>query len=321
MYRYCVCGFLALAAASTAAFAQTGYPSRPVRIVVPFSTGTAADIVARQLASRLAEAWGQGVVVDNQGGAGGVIGAQTVAKATPDGHTLLMMGINNVINPSLYKDIGYDTLRDLRPIVRVAVAPLAIVAHPSFPASTIPELINLAKAKPKSIIYGSGGNGSVTHLAVELLKSKAAVDIVHVPYKGIAQMMSDILGNQIPLGCPAAASALPQVRAGKLKALAITTAKRTSAAPEIPTVQEAGIPDFDVAAWNGLLAPAKTADDIVNRVHNDTVKIAQSKAFVDQLAPQVLEVDLMNPATFRNYIAAELAKWSKLVKESGAKLD
>lgn len=310
----------AIAAAPAAATAQT-YPGKPVRIIVPFSSGTAADIVARQLGSRLAQVWGQGVVIQNLGGAGGVIGAANVAKAAPDGYTLLMMGINHAINPSLYKDMPYDTLRDLKPIVRVALAPLAIVAHPSFPASSIPELITLAKARPKAILYGSGGNGSVTHLALELLKAKAGIDMTHVPYKGIAQMMNDILGNQIPLACPAAATALPQVKAGKLKALAITSAKRSSVFPEVPTVTEAGIHDFDVSAWNGLLAPSPTPDELVAKIHADAVKVAQSREFVEQLQPQALEVDLLNPAAFRAFLAAELAKWSKLVKDSGAKLD
>ena len=310
----------ALAAAGSLALAQT-FPVRPVRIVVPFSPGTAADIVARQLGTRAAEMWGQGVVIENQGGAGGVIGAATVAKAAPDGYTLLMVGINHAINPSLYKDIPYDTIRDFKPIARVALAPLAIVAHPSFPASTITELIAHAKARPTAIIYGSGGNGSVTHLSFELLKAKAGIDMTHVPYKGIAQMMTDVLGNQIPLASPAAATAVPQVKAGKLKALAITSAKRSSVLPDVPTVAEAGIRDYDVSAWNGLLAPARTPDELVTKIHADVVKIAQARDFVESLQKQAMEVDLLGPAEFRAFLAAELDKWSKLVKDSGAKLD
>ena len=310
----------ALAAAGSLALAQT-FPVRPVRIVVPFSPGTAADIVARQLGTRAAEMWGQGVVIENQGGAGGVIGAATVAKAAPDGYTLLMVGINHAINPSLYKDIPYDTIRDFKPIARVALAPLAIVAHPSFPANTIPELIAHAKARPKAIIYGSGGNGSVTHLSLELLKAKAGIDMTHVPYKGIAQMMTDVLGNQIPLASPAAATAVPQVKAGKLKALAITSAKRSSVLPDVPTVAEAGIRDYDVSAWNGLLAPARTPDELVTKIHADVVKIAQARDFIESLQKQAMEVDLLGPAEFRAFLAAELDKWSKLVKDSGAKLD
>ena len=310
----------AIAAGPLAATAQT-FPNKPVRIIVPFSPATAADIVTRQLGARLAEIWGQGMVIENQGGAGGVIGAANVAKAAPDGYTLVMFGINHAINPSLYPDIPFDTLRDFKPIVRVALAPLVIVAHPAFPASTVPELVALAKVRPQPIQYGSGGNGSITHLALELIKAKTGIGMTHIPYKGVAQMMSDVLGNQIPLGCPAVATALGQIKAGKLKALAITSAKRSSVLPEVPTVAETGIPDYDVSAWNGLLAPARTADEIVAKIHADVTKVAQSKEFVEQLQPQALEVDLLRPAEFRAFLAVELAKWSKLVKDSGAKLD
>jgi len=297
------------------------WPTRPVRIVVPFSPGTAADIVARQLGQRLAEMWCQGVVIENQAGAGGNIGAGTVAKAAPDGYTLVMMGINHVINPSLYKEVPYDAIKDFKPIARVAVAPLAIVANPKFPASSIPELVALAKAHPKDITYGSGGNGSVTHLAWELLKSQTGIQMTHVPYKSIAPMITDILGNQIPLGAPAAASAQPHVKAGTLKILAITSAKRSSVFPDVPTVAEAGIAGYDVSAWNGLLAPARTPDAIVDKIYADVVKVARSKDFGDQLKGQVMDVELLGPAEFHAFLVAELDKWSKLVRESGAKLD
>ena len=310
----------AIAAVPPVATAQT-YPNKPVRIIVPFSPATAADIVTRQLGVKLAEAWGQGIVVENQGGAGGVIGAANVARAAPDGYTLVMFGINHAINPSLYKDIAYDTLRDFRPIVRVALAPLAIVAHPAFPASSIAELVALAKTRPQPVQYGSGGNGSITHLALELLKARTGINMTHVPYKGVAQMVSDVLGNQIPLACPAVATVLGQIKAGRLKALAITSAKRSSVLPDVPTVAEAGIPDYDVSAWNGLLAPARTPDEIIAKIHADVAKVAQSREFVEQLQPQALEVDLLRPAEFRAFLAAELAKWSQLVKASGAKLD
>lgn len=298
-----------------------GYPAKPVKIVVPFSPGTAADIVARQLGTRLSESWGQGVVVENQMGAGGNIGAASVAKAPADGYTLLMVGINNVINPSLYKDPGYDVLRDFKPIARVASAPLAIVAHPNFPASSIAELVALAKSRPKSVLYGSGGNGSVTHLSFELLKARAAIDMTHVPYKGISQMMTDVLGSQIPLASPAAASALAHVKAGKLKALAVTSAKRSSVLPDVPTVAEAGIAGYDVSAWNGLLAPAGTPDEVVAKIHADVAKAAQGREFAEQLQKQAMELELLGPAEFRGFLAAELDKWSKLVKDSGAKID
>ena len=232
-----------------------------------------------------------------------------------------MAGINQAINPSLYKDVPFDTVKDFRTIVRVALAPLAMVAHPSFPANSVQELIALAKARPASIQYGSGGNGSITHLALELLKARTGINMTHVPYKGVAQMVSDVLGNQIPLACPAVATVLGQIKAGRLKALAITSAKRSSVLPDVPTVAEAGIPDYDVSAWNGLLAPARTPDEIVAKIHADVAKVAQSREFVEQLQPQALEVDLLQPAEFRAFLAAELAKWSKLVKDSGARLD
>lgn len=310
----------ALAAAPMELLAQA-YPAKAVKIVVPFSTGTAADIAARQLAMRLAEAWGQGVVIENVMGAGGNIGAANVAKAAPDGYTLLMVGINNVINPSLYKEVGYDMVRDFKPIIRVALAPLAIVAHPSLPANTIGELVALAKAKPKTIFYGSGGNGSVTHLVFELLKAKAGIEMIHVPYKGIAQMMTDIVGNQIPLGAPAAASALESARAGRIKVLAVSSAVRSSQLPDVPTVTQQGIPEFDVSAWNGLIAPAGTPDSIIGKVYADADKVARSKEFVAAIHKLGLEADLLDPPAFRAFIASELAKWAKLVKDSGAKLD
>ena len=308
-------------ALDTSLVAAQDFPNRPVRIVVPFSPGTAADIVARQLGTRLSVAWGQGVVIENQAGAGGNIGAASVAKATPDGYTLVMFGINHVINPALYKEVPYDALRDFRPIARVALAPLAIVANPGFPPNTIFELIALAKARPGQIVYGSGGNGSVTHLSFELLKSKTGIELMHVPYKSIAPMLTDILGNQIPLGSPAAASALQHVKAGTLKVLAITSAKRSSVFPDVPTVAEAGIADYDVAAWNGLLAPARTPDAIIDKLESDVFRVARSREFGEQLRQQVMEVDLLGPREFRAYLAAELIKWSKLVRESGAKLD
>jgi tripartite-type tricarboxylate transporter receptor subunit TctC len=314
---------MALAAAvmgSPAAVAQS-YPTKPVKIVVPFSPGTAADIVARVLGARLAEMWGQGVVVENQAGAAGNIGAATVAKAAPDGYTLVMLGINHVINPSLYKDTQYDIPRDFKPIVRVGIAPLAIVANPKFPPNSIQELIAAAKARPNAILYGSGGSGSVTHLSFELLKAQAGIEMTHVPYKSIAPMLNDILGNQIPLGSPALASVVGHVKAGTLKVLAVTSAKRSSIFPDVPTVAEAGLPGYDVAAWNGLLAPARTPDAVIEKIHADVVKVAQSKEFVDQLRQQAMEVDLLGPDAYRTFLLAELDKWSRLVKSSGAKVD
>ena len=305
---------------SPAAMAQA-YPSKPVKIIVPFSPGTAADIVARRLGTRLSEMWGQGVVIENLAGAGGNIGAGKVAQSAPDGYTLMMVGINHVINPSLYKDVPYDLARDFRPVVRVAVAPLAIVAHSKFGPNNMQELIALAKARPDSIRYGSGGNGSITQLSIELLKSRMGIQMIHVPYKSVAPMLTDMLGGQIEIGSPAAASVVSHAKAGTLKILAVTTAKRSSAMPNVPNMQESGVPDYDVASWNGLLAPTGTSDAVVEKIYADVKKVAQSKEFIEQLQLQAMDVSLMQPEVFGPFLMAELDKWSKLVRESGAKVD
>jgi tripartite-type tricarboxylate transporter receptor subunit TctC len=301
--------------------AAATYPDHPVKIVVPFSAGTAADLVARQLATRLAAVWGQGVVVENVAGAAGNIGAATVAKAAPDGYTLVMLGINHVINPSLYRDPQYDIARDFRPIARIGLAPLAIVANPAFPANTIQELVALARSRPEPSLFGSGGSGSVTHLSFELLKARTGIRLTHVPYKSIAPMLTDILGNQIPLGSPAAASVVSHVKAGTLKLLAITSARRSASFPDVPTVQESGIDDYDVSAWNGLLAPHGTPEAIIEKIHADTAKVVQSADFAAALGKQAMDVALLGPRPFGDFLAAELDKWSQLVKASGAKVD
>jgi tripartite-type tricarboxylate transporter receptor subunit TctC len=309
------------AAGSVRAQSSPPWPSRPVRVVVPFSTGTAADLVARALGTRLSAMWGQSVLIENVQGAGGNIGAATVAKAPADGYTLLMGGINLAINPSLYRDMQYELQRDFRPIALVGVAPLVIVANPSLPASTITELVALSRQGDKPILYGSGGNGSITHLALEMLKSQTGAALSHVPYKGIAQMMTDVIGNQIPLACPALASALGAIQSGRIKALAVTTAQRSSLLPSVPTVREAGIADFDVSAWNGLLAPARTPDEAVARILSDVDGVVRMPEFVEGLRKQALEPDFRGPEAFRSFLAGELDKWSRLARASGARMD
>lgn len=314
---------VALAAAlalAPAAMAQA-FPSKPVKIIVPFSAGTAADIVARLLGVGLTQMWGQGVVIENVAGAGGNIGAAKVAQSAPDGYTLMMVGINHVINPSLYKDVPYDLARDFRPVARVAVAPLVIVANNKFGPNTIGELVALAKAQPDSIYYGSGGNGSITHLSIELLKFKMGIKMIHVPYKSVAPMLTDLLGGQIEIGSPAAASVVSHAKAGTLKVLAVTTTKRSSVMPNVPSMQESGVPDYDVASWNGLLAPTGTPEAVVEKIYADVKKVAQSKEFIDQLQLQALDISLMRPEVFGPFLVAEQDKWSRLVRASGAKVD
>ncbi len=303
-----------------AAVAQT-YPNRPVKIVVPLSTGTGTDILARRLAIRLSEMWGQPVVVENMPGAGGNIGAAAVAKAPADGYTLVMLAVNHAINAALYKDLTYDLQRDFKPIARLAITPLAIVASPQFPANTIPELIALAKAQPGRIVYGSGGSGSSTHLAIELLSSQTGIRLSHVPYKSIAPMLTDLMGNHISLGAPAAASVVGQVKSGKLKILGMASDKRSSVFPNVPTVAEAGVPGYDVSTWLGLAAPAGTPDAILEKVSADAIRVAGSDDFSGQMREQGMEVQILDPTAFRQFIGVQLTTWAKLVKESGAKVD
>ena len=322
MSRKLLFAFGVLAVAVAPAVLAQAWPAKPVKVVVPFSTGTAADIAARQLAARLADVWGQGVVVENVMGAGGNIGAVTVAKAAPDGYTLLMAGINNVINPSLYADAGYDMARDFKPIARIAIAPLAFVANPAFPASWMTRAgCALAKAKPKTVLYGSGGNGSVTHLVFELLKTKTAIDMTHVPYKGIAQMMTDILGNQIPAWERRRRRA--RCRSSSPGSSRCSRSPARSARRSSPTCRPSPNREFSISTSRRGTgsSPARTPDEIVAKVYGDVAKIAQTREFVEAMQKAGLETDLMTPAEFRAFIGAELAKWSKLVKDSGAKLD
>lgn len=318
--RRCLLALLASLALTPSAFAQT-YPAKPVKIVVPFSPGTAADIVARRLGAALSQMWGQGVVVENLAGAGGNIGAGAVAKATPDGYTLLMLGINHAINPSLYKEVPYDLARDFRPIARVAIAPLAIVANNQSGLSSIQDLVATAKAKPNPVLYGSGGNGSITHLAIELLKSQADIRMTHVPYKSVAPMLNDMLAGQVQVGAPAAASVVSHAKAGTLKILAITTARRSAVFPDIPTVAEAGLTGYDVSAWNGLLAPAGTPDAVIEKIYQDVAKVAQSREFNEHLAAQAMDASVLPPDAFGSFLKTELDRWSRLVKASGARID
>ena len=299
------------------------FPSKPVRINVTTTPATAADIVARLLSQRLNELWGQAVVIENQPGASGGIGAAAVAKSPPDGHTLVMAYVNHAINPSLYRDIPFDIIRDFKPIVRVAVAPLVILAHPSFPPNTIQELIALAKSRGQSnqVFYGSAGSGSILHLAFELLMVQASIGLIHTPYKAASQMTSDLMGNQIPLASLAVATGIPLIASGKLKALAVTSAKRSASLPNVPTVAESGLEGYDVSAWNGLLAPANTPDSIIDKIHADVRRVAQSREFSEQLNRQGMDVALLSPAEFRSFFVSEVEKWTKLVKENGVKLD
>jgi len=311
---------IALLAASTANAQQ--YPSRPVHLVVPFPAGSTPDIVGRALGQKLAAAWGQPVIVDNRPGAGANIGAAEVAKAAPDGYTLLI-GSNGpiAINKTLYEKLPFDPDRDLRPISLLAAAPQILAVNAQVPASDLKQLIDYARANPDKLAYGSVGAGSASHLTMELLKSQAHISLVHVPYKGFPPVVTDLLSGQIQATFAIVPAVLPQIRAGRLKALAVTSEKRTALAPDIPTVSEQGLPRFDATAWQGLLCPTGTPQEILNHISSLTIKSMQSPDVRDLLGKQGFEVIGSTPEEFAAFIRAESAKWGAVVKATGAKAE
>lgn len=298
-----------------------GYPNRPIRFIVPFPPGGGNDIVGRIAAQKLSESLGVAVVVDNRGGAGGTIGTDVTSKAPPDGHTLLINNISLAVNATLFEKLPYDTLRDLAPVSLLGRQPNVLVVTPSVPAGSVKELLALARAKPGQMIYGSGGIGTASHLATELLKLMTKTDMVHVPYKGLGPALTDLMGGRLQLIISTLASALPQVKSGKLKPLAVTTAQRSSFFPELPTMSEAGVNGYEFSTWYGLLVPARTPAAIVGRLNGETVKALSSPALKEQFAAQGLEPTASSPAEFGAYLKSEVAKWGKVVKASGAKPD
>jgi tripartite-type tricarboxylate transporter receptor subunit TctC len=298
-----------------------GYPVKPVRLVVPFAPGGGTDIIARLVAQYLGEALGQPVVADNRGGAGSTLGTDIVAKAPADGYTVLLGNISLAFNAALYRKLPYDALRDLAPITLVAVQPNILVVHPSLPAKTLKEFIALAQANPGKYSYCSAGTGSGTHLAGELLKMLTGIDLVHVPYKGTGPALNDLIGGQVQMMVSTFASALPHAKSGRLRALAVTTAKRSNAAPDVPTLIEAGVPGFEYSTWYGLLAPAGVRKDVVDKL-NATVKQVVSRDDVRQkFESQGVDALWDTPAEFSAYLKSETAKWGKVVKATGARAE
>jgi tripartite-type tricarboxylate transporter receptor subunit TctC len=307
--------------ASEGAPAQT-YPDKPIRLVVPFPAGGTTDILARAVGQKLGEHLGQQVVVDNKPGAGGNIGSDIVAKSAPDGYTLVMGTVGtHAINASLYKKMPYDHIKDFVPVSLVALVPNILVAHPSVPVNSVKDLIAYAKANPGKLNFASSGNGTSIHLSGELFKTAAGVEMTHVPYKGSAPAVTDLLGGQVQLMFDNMPSALPHVKAGKLKALGVTTAKRFPAAPDIPTIAEAGVPGYEASSWFGVLAPAGTPKEIVNKLSSEIAKILQTPEIKERLLSQGAEPVGNTPDQFAAFIKAETAKWAKVVKESGATVD
>jgi len=312
---------LALALVSPLASAEA-YPTHSVRLIVPFPAAGTTDILARAIAEKLSSALGQQFVVDNRPGAGGNIGADIVAKAPPDGYTLLMGTVGTqAINPSLYAKMPYDAQKDFAPVVLVAGVPNVLVVNPQLPVRTVPDLIRLAKEKPGAINFASSGNGTSIHLSGELFKSMTNVQMAHIPYKGSAPALTDLIGGQVQIMFDNLPSALPHIKAGKLRAVAVTSTKRAPALPDVPTIAESGIPGFEASSWFGILAPAGTPREIVTRINAEANKALQSPEMKEKLLSQGAEAVGNTPEYFADYIRTETEKWAKVVKESGAKVD
>jgi tripartite-type tricarboxylate transporter receptor subunit TctC len=313
-----VCGALMLGGS---AMAQT-YPSRPVKIVVPFPAGGSNDIVARVLAQKLTERNGQSFFVENRGGAGGNIGAEAVASSEPDGYTLLPTAPPPLtINAALYKDMRYDPSGAFAPVALIASVPIVLAMHPSLGINSVQELIARAKAKPGTVFFGSSGNGSTNHLAGELLKSMTGIDIVHVPYKGAAPAMNDLVAGHIPMMFDNIPAVLPQVRAKTINAIAVAGSRRASALPDVPTVAESGVPGFDASAWFGLVAPAKTPAPILAKLESDVETVLKMPDVQKRFDELGAEPGAVSGADFGKFLANETTKWTKIIRESGAKVD
>jgi tripartite-type tricarboxylate transporter receptor subunit TctC len=315
---------VALLVLSLAAFpvAAQAWPAKPIRYIVPFPPGGATDIIARAVAGEISKTLGQQVVIDNRGGAGGNIGTDIVAKAAPDGYTILMGTVGtHGINVSLYSKLPYDAVRDFAPVTLVATVPNVLVVHPSVPVKSVKELIAYAKANPGKLNFASSGNGTSIHLSGELFKTMTGVSMVHIPYKGSAPALADLLGGQADLMFDNLPPSLPHIKSGRLHALAVTTARRSAAMPDLPTMAEAGVPGYESGSWFGVLAPAGTPKDIVNRLNAEIVKALAVPEIRERLQAQGAEPVGNTPEQFAAFIRSEITKWAKVVKDSGAKID
>ena len=298
--------------------AAQSYPARPVRIIVPFAPGGPTDIVARTVGQKLSESFGQPVVVDNRPGAGGVVGADLAAKSGADGYTLLLCSTGAMaINPGLIARMPYDPLRDLTPITLVVTIPYLLLVNPNFSAQSVREVIALARAKPGELNYGSAGTGTTSHLAMELFRSMANIRVTHVPYKGSALAATDLVGGQLQLLFDAPPSSLPFVRSGRLRALGISSARRTALLPDMPTISEAGVPGYEVLTWSGICAPSGTPRAIVERLNTAMVAGITTRESREKFAAIGADVVANSPDAYREFIVSELAKWSRVIKEAG----
>ena len=298
------------------------FPDKPVRFVIGFTPGGPSDILARAVGQKLAERWGQQVVIENRPGAGGNLAAEVVAKSAPDGHTWLL-GNNSILatNQSLYRKLPYDPVRDFAPVALVAVQPNILVVHPDVPAKSVSDLIGLLKKNPGKLNYASSGAGAAAHLAGELFKTMAGVDMVHVPYKGAQPALTDLIAGQVQLMFATSASVIPYMKAGRLRALAVTTAQRSPSVPELPTISEAGLPGFEATTWHGVVVPSAVPAPLVQRLNQELNSILSEKDLRERLAGLGAEVLTGTPREFADYIAREIPKWAKVVKDSGARAD
>jgi tripartite-type tricarboxylate transporter receptor subunit TctC len=320
---WCIVTALVAWVAAEHALAQpAGYPNRPIRWIVPLPPGGGADIVARTIAERLSRNLGQQVIVDNRPGGGTVIGAELAARSAPDGYTLLLgTATTHAINASLVKNLPYDPIKDFSPVSLVAVLPQIIVAHPSLPAHTLKELISLARKRPGEINFASTGNGSANHLGAEMLKSVAKVNMVHVPYKGASPALTDLLAGNVQFMFTTIPPALPHVKSGRLKALAVAQAKRSALLPGLPTTGEAGAPGVEASSWNGVLVRAGTPKEIIGKLHGEIVQVMTLADVRERLSAAGVEPFANTPAEFAAYIDSETARYAKVVRESGARVD
>ena len=313
---------LALAAGFASLTSAQPYPTKPIKLVAPSTPGDAPDVIARLVADKLSTALGQQVVVENRPGAGGVVGSDYVAKAVPDGYTLIMGNAgSHGINAAVYSKLPYDIQRDFAPVSQVAVAPNVMVINPSVPASTVAEFIAYAKANPGKLSYASGGNGSSAHMSMELFKSMSGIDIQHVPYKGSSPALTDVVSGQVVAFIGNMPPTVPLIKAGKLRAIAVTTKSRSALMPELPTITEAGLPGFETVAWFGVLAPAGTPPEVVNRLSAEIAKIAKSPEIREKLVAMGAEPVGSTPEEFKAVIDRDIAKWKPLAQKVGIKID
>lgn len=316
------CAFAMLAASVSAPLAAQGYPAKPVRWIVPFPPGGGTDLISRTLAAKLSEAWKVQVVADNRPGAAGTIGLEAAVRAPADGYTIVLGQASNVsVAPSLYRKLPYDPLKDLLPVTQVIAPPLVVVSHPSFPAKNIKDLIASARAKPNAITYGSPGNGTIGHLSVEMLKTMAKIDMLHIPYTGASRAITELMGGQIVIYSSSIPPAIPLIKAGRLKALGVTSAKRVAVMPDVPTIAESGVPGYEAVNWYGVFVPAGTAREIVMRLHEDIVRVLKQPSVMERFASEGGVPVGNTPEQFAAIVRAEIPMWAKVIRTSGVKID